>query len=436
MRKIDARYSLDGVHEFLTQRKEAARDLAATVAEVGLKVRQAGWAGIAELTTRFDRIPKEPRMESFRVSAEEFDAAKDALPPELKDAIEVSITRVRTFHQKQKRHDWYHEEPGIRTGQRFLPLERVGVYAPGGEAVLFSTLVMNIVPAQVAGCPSVTVCSPPQKSTGNVDRLILATCHLLGLDHTQILGIGGAQAIFAMAMDLPGFPRVDGVFGPGNAYVMEAKRQIQGEARIESLPGNSEILIIADEAAEPRYVAADLLSQSEHAGGEMSILVTPSEALIGKVELEVQRQLAVLDRREIATRSLSAGGALVLTQDIQQACMIANLVAPEHLEIQTQDPNHLLDNIQNAGAVFLGPWSTEPIGDYTAGTNHVLPTGGTARFSSALSVDDFMKKISIVHVEAVGLQQIGPPAMSIARAEGLTGHERAIDIRLKDLGKA
>ncbi len=433
MRKIDARSGLEEIQGFLNQRKEAARDLSATVAEVGAKVRGEGWAGIAELTARFDGIPKMGTREAFRVSSEEFAAARDALPNELKEAIEVSIARVRTFHEKQKRHDWYHEEPGIRTGQTFRPLERVGVYAPGGEAVLFSTLVMNVIPAQVAGCPFITVCSPPQKATGSVDKMILATCHLLGLDHTQILGIGGAQAIFAMASELPGFPRMDGVFGPGNAYVMEAKRQIQGEARIESLPGNSEILIIADESANPCYVAADLLSQAEHAGGEMSILVTPCEALIGQVEQEAGRQLARLERHEIITRSLASGGVLVTAQDLAQACIIANLVAPEHLEIQTQSPGSLLDKIQNAGAVFLGPWSTEPIGDYTAGTNHVLPTGGTARFSSALSVDDFMKKISVVHVESEGLRKIGPPAMSIAQAEGLTGHLAAIAIRLKDL---
>ena len=433
MRRIDARDNLEGIHEFLAQRKEAARDLAATVAEVGMKVRKEGWAGIAELTARFDGISKQPNIKAFRVSMEEFEAAQEALSQELKEAIEVAIARVRTFHTRQKRQDWYHQEPGIRTGQRFLPLENVGVYAPGGVAVLFSTLVMNVVPAQVAGCPSITVCSPPQKSTGSVDQKILATCHLLGLNHTQVLGIGGAQAIFAMAFDLPGFPRMDGVFGPGNAYVMEAKRQIQGEARIESLPGNSEILIIADESADPRYVAADLLSQAEHAGGEMSLLVTPNQDLIEKVEQEVDRQLRLLERQEIASRSLSTGGALVMVQDLEQAGVIANLVAPEHLEIQTKTPENLLDKIQNAGAVFLGPWSTEPIGDYTAGTNHVLPTGGTARFSSALSVDDFMKKISVVHVQPEGLRKIGPPAMVLAEAEGLTGHLAAIDLRLKDL---
>ncbi len=433
MRRIDARLGFGEIEDFLGQRKAASRDLTATVVEVGARVRQEGWAGIAELTARFDGVTKRPSMDAFRVSAEEFASARNALTPDLQAAIEEAVTRVRTFHTKQKRQDWYHEEPGIRTGQRFRPLERVGVYAPGGTAVLFSTLVMNVVPAQVAGCPSIMVCSPPQKATGSVDRMILATCHLLGLNHYQVLGIGGAQAIFAMALDLPGFPRMDGVFGPGNAYVMEAKRQIQGEARIESLPGNSEILILADESADPRYVAADLLSQAEHAGGEMSLLVTPNQNLIEKVEQEVDRQLRLLERQEIASRSLSTGGALVMVQDLEQACVIANLVAPEHLEIQTRTPETLLDRIQNAGAVFLGPWSTEPVGDYTAGTNHVLPTGGTARFSSALSVDDFMKKISVVHVQPEGLRKIGPPAMVLAKAEGLTGHLAAINIRLKDL---
>jgi len=218
-----------------------------------------------------------------------------------------------------------------------------------------------------------------------------------------------------------------------SAYVMEAKRQVQGEVRIESLPGNSEILVIADDSANPRYVAADLLSQAEHAGGEMSILVTVSEGLLDRVDAEVEKQLAAMRRKEIAESSLSTGGVLVLVRDVDQACEIANEVAPEHLEIQVKSPKDLVPKIRHAGAVFLGPWSTEPIGDYTAGTNHVLPTGGTARYSSALSVDDYTKKISVVEIDEEGLLAIGPPATKLAAAEGLEGHKNAIDLRLRDL---
>jgi histidinol dehydrogenase len=432
MQYIDAIESIDGIILFLEKRKESRRDVAAQVRQVAETVRAESWTGIAELTARFDGVAKSPSPEAFKVPQADYDAAANRLDPELTEAIELAITRIRRFHEKQKRHDWFFDEPGIRTGQLFRPLERVGVYAPGGAAVLFSTLLMNVIPAQVAGCPSISVCSPPQRNTGTVDALILATCRLLGIGPEVIWAIGGAQAVFAMAAELPGFPAVDGVFGPGNAYVMEAKRQIQGDVRIESLPGNSEILVIADDSANPQFVAADLLSQAEHAGGEMSILVSTSSDLLKRVEKEVESQLAAMSRREIAGSSLSTGGAMVLVRDLDQACLISNLVAPEHLEIQTSDPESLLEKIRHAGAVFLGPWSTEPIGDYTAGTNHVLPTGGSARFSSALSVDDFMKKISLVRLDREGLRVIGPAAMKLAEAEGLGGHRDAIAVRLRD----
>lgn len=433
MKRIDARTSLDPVRDFLAVRAAAQRDVSTQVAEIGKFVRAEGWQALSDLTSRFDGISKPPLPDSFRVTAEEFDAAQGTMADDLREAVLFAIDRIRRFHEKQKRGDWFHDEPGIRTGQLFRPLERVGVYAPGGAAVLFSTLIMNVIPAQVAGCPSITVCSPPQKATGSVDPLILATSGLLGLTAESVWAIGGSQAIFAMAYDLPEFPRVDGVFGPGNAYVMEAKRHIQGEVRIESLPGNSEILVIADGNANPKFVAADLLSQAEHAGGEMSILVTPSASLLESVDQEVVRQLATMERRAIASDSLATGGLLVLARDLDQACEIANLVAAEHLEIQTEDAESYLPKIRHAGAIFVGPWASEPIGDYTAGTNHVLPTGGAARFSSALSVDDFMKKISVVQVEAEGIRKIGPPAMRIAEAEGLFGHKSAIALRLAKL---
>jgi histidinol dehydrogenase len=427
---IDASISLSEIQTFLNQRKQLMKDLSTQVCAVGEAVARDGWTALADFTRRFDGITKPPEPQAFQVTQAEYEAARDFISGDLLDAIQLAIGRIRTFHEKQLRRDWFLEEPGITTGQLFRPLERVGVYAPGGTAVLFSTLLMNVIPAQVAGCPSITVCSPPQRSTGGVDRMILATCQLLGIEHTQLWSLGGAQAIFAMAYDLPGFPKVDGVFGPGNAYVMEAKHQVQGEVRIESLPGNSEILIIADDSAEPAFVAADLLSQAEHAGGELAILVTTSKELLDQVASEVHKQLALLKRNEIAAQSLSTGGALILVKDLEQACEIANLVAPEHLEIQTVDPSALVAKIRHAGAIFLGRWSTEPIGDYTAGTNHVLPTGGTARFSSALSVDDFMKKISVVNLSREGLTKIGPAAMRLAEAEGLTAHQAAIQVRM------
>lgn len=430
MQIIDATQSLAGLEAFLSRREANIRDVTVQTAAIRHEVTEKGWEGLADLTLRFDGVKKSPCADSFRVTRQEFESASNWIAPPLREAIQVAIKRVRTFHQKQKRTDWFHEEPGIRTGQLFRPLDRVGVYAPGGEAVLFSTLIMNVIPAQVAGCPEIVVCSPPQKSNQSVSPLILGTCALLGLKADQIWSIGGAQAIFAMAFGLQGFPAVHGVFGPGNAYVMEAKRQVQGEVRIESLPGHSEILIIADPSADPAFIAADFLSQAEHAGGEMCLLVTDSRQVLDAVQKEVETQLDLLERKEVAQKSISTGGALILVRNLCQAVEISNRIAPEHLEIQTEDPQALLSHIRHAGAVFIGPWSTEPIGDYTAGTNHVLPTGGHARISSALSVDDFIKKISLVHLEPEGLENIGPAAMKLAEAEGLTAHQAAIRIRL------
>jgi histidinol dehydrogenase len=433
MKKIDCRQRRDGLDAFLAARKASRTQVRASVHSIRDRVLADGWEAIADYTGRFDGIRKEAKAEAFQVREEDLKRAAGSLPPELESAVEFAIDRVRTFHSKQKRSDWFHEETGIRTGQMFRPLERIGVYAPAGTAPLFSTLIMDAVPGQVAGCPSILVCSAPQKETGTVHALILATCAKLGIPAENIWAMGSAWGIFALAYGLPGLERVDGIFGPGNMYVMEAKRIVQGEVRIESLPGNSEILVIADDSADPAFVAADLLSQAEHAGGEMSILVTDSEALLDAVCREVSHQLGRMTRRDIAASSLETGGAAVLVNDLEQACEIANLVAPEHLEIQTVEPENWLALIRNAGAVFVGEWATEPIGDYTAGTNHVLPTGGTARFSSALSVDDYMKKISIVQLTAEGVAKVGPPATVLAESEGLLGHKNAIDLRLAKL---
>jgi len=433
MQRINAVKTPEAVSEFLGQRTASKASIATAVQEVHESIQDRGWQAVAELTERFDGVKKPSERDAFRVPKDEFDRAASSLPSDLAEAIQTAIDRVRTFHTRQMREDWFLEEPGIRTGQIYRPLERVGLYAPGGQAPLFSTLIMTAVPAQIAGCPEVVVCSPPVGESGTVAPTILATCSLLGIEPAQVWSIGGAQAIFAMAAGLPGFPRVDGIFGPGNEFVVEAKRQVQGKVRIESLPGNSEILIIADETSNPEYVAADLLSQAEHAGGEMAILVSPSEQLLDRVEQELEKQLSQMKRKEIAENSLSTGGCLILTKDLSQACAIANEVAPEHLEIQVEDPSALIENIRHAGAIFLGPWSTEPIGDYTAGTNHVLPTGGAARWSSALSVDDYLKKISLIELEKEGIQAIGPPAIRMAEAEGLFGHADAIRLRLRDL---
>jgi histidinol dehydrogenase len=431
MLRIDATESDSELQRFLDSRKENRREVSASLLEIRDSVQKSGWEAIARYTAKFDGVEKAPEASAFRVNGESFNAARSSLDADLERAIETSIARVRTFHSKQKRGDWYHDEEGIRTGQLFRPLERVGVYAPAGTAPLFSTLIMNTVPAQVAGCPSIVVCSPPQRDTGTVHPLILATCGKLGLTHEQVWSIGSAWSVFALAYGLPEFPKVDGIFGPGNVFVMEAKRLVQGEVRIESLPGNSEILVIADAEADPTFVAADLLSQAEHAGGEMSILVTDSEELMDSVDREVGTLLSSMARKEIAENSIRTGGVLVRVRDLDQACDIANRVAAEHLEIQVKNPESLIEKIRHAGAIFVGPWATEPIGDYTAGTNHVLPTGGTARHSSALSVDDFMKKISLIQLDQEGVAKIGPPAMRLAEAEGLLGHKTAIEMRLK-----
>lgn len=431
MLKLDVTQSCSELSNFLNQRRLSQQDLTHQVESIANEVRQEGWAAIARYTEKFDQVKLQPNRCAFSATPQAMQNALDSLPAKLRQAIELSISRVRDYHTHQLRQDWYRNEPGIRTGQIFRPLQRVGIYAPAGTAPLFSSVIMDIVPAQVAGCPEICVCSPPQKDTGGVHPLILATCQLLNIPPEQIFAMGGAQAVFALAYGLEELPGVDGVFGPGNQYVMAAKQLVQGQVRIESLAGNSEILIIADETANPAYVAADLLSQAEHMGGEMSILVTPSERLLEQVESEVDRQIEQLMRKDIARRSMDGGGVLIKVAGLPQGCEIANQVAPEHLEIQTEDPLALLPQIQHAGAVFLGPWSTEPVGDYTTGTNHVLPTGGTARFSSALSVDDFIKKISVIQLDQDGLKRIGPAAMEMAAAEGLQAHRQAIAVRLE-----
>ncbi|MGQ7277860.1 histidinol dehydrogenase [Brevibacillus thermoruber] len=392
-------------------------------------VRERGDEAVRAYTERFDRV----RLENFRVSEAEYAEAEALVAPAVKAALTEAAANIRDFHQRQVRQSWFTaKESGTVLGQIVRPLKRVGLYVPGGTAAYPSSVLMNAIPAKIAGVPEVVIATPPGPD-GRINPAILVAAGIAGVN--EIYKVGGAQAIAALTYGTAQIKPVDKIVGPGNIFVALAKREVFGLVSIDMVAGPSEIVVLADETANPRYVAADLLSQAEHDPMSAAVLVTPSRALAEAVAQEVERQLPELPRRQIAEAALRDYGAILLVNDLDEGFAVINRLAPEHLEIMIDNPFDQLGKVENAGAIFLGPYSSEPVGDYFAGTNHVIPTNGTARFSSPLSVDDFVKKSSVVSYSKRDLQEHGHKIVALAEQEGLAAHGRAIQERLNDFAK-
>ena len=395
------------------------------VAAILERVRREGDAALFAFEKQFDGCALD--ADTIRVSPEEEKAAYAQVSDELLGVIRRAIARIRSFHEQQKQKSWFTtEENGMVLGQRVTPLGRAGVYVPGGKAAYPSSVLMNIIPAKVAGVPEIIMCTPPGKD-GSVDPVTLVAAREAGAD--MIFKAGGAQAVAAMAFGTESIPKTDKITGPGNIYVALAKRAVYGHVSIDSVAGPSEITVLADGTADPRFVAADLLSQAEHDELASAILVTTSPELAEAVIRETEAFLEKLPRRDIIRKSLDNFGHILVAETMDDAVKAVNEIAPEHLEIQTKDPFLMMTRIRNAGAIFIGPWSSEPLGDYFAGPNHVLPTNGTAKFFSALSVDDFIKKTSIIYSSREALDALHTDVVRFASAERLSAHANSIRVR-------
>ena len=392
-----------------------------TVKRIIEDIRQRGDGALIEYTNRFDRASIS-RPEELEIPYSRLRRAYESIPEELRSALEFAAARIRKFHEKQLENSFItEEEEGIILGQKVVPLERVGVYVPGGKAQYPSSVLMNVIPAKVAGVEEIVMVSP------NPNDATLAAAFIAGVD--RVFRIGGAQAVAALAYGTETVPKVDKIVGPGNIYVALAKKLLYGVVDIDMVAGPSEILVIADESANPAWVAADLLSQAEHDELAGPFCITPSFDSALKIREEVERQLETLERNEIARKSVENWGTIFVVEDLEEACRLANEIAPEHLELAVANPWELLPKIKHAGAIFLGHYTTEPLGDYVLGPNHTLPTGGTARFYSPLGVYDFLKRSSIIYLSKEGFQKVKDPAKVLAQYEGLTAHRRAIEIR-------
>lgn len=406
----------------LFARKVSGADVAGTVAEIIADVRENGDAALRKYNEKFDKCT----CESLEVSEEEFAAAMAAVPAEYLRVLERSAGNIREYHLRQVRHDYIvTAEDGSVLGQRVLPMARVGLYVPGGTAAYPSSVLMNCIPAKIAGVGEIVMTTPA--SGGEVSPAILAAAKVAGVD--RVFKVGGAQAVAALAYGTESVPRVDKIVGPGNAFVAEAKRQVYGQVAIDMIAGPSEILIVSDGKTSAKWLAADMLSQAEHDKLATAILITDSAALAGEVAEEIERQLAALPREEIARASIENNGKIIVAGDLEDAVAIANEIAPEHLELCVDAPFDYLGKVKNAGSIFLGRYSPEPVGDYLAGTNHTLPTMGTARFSSPLSVDDFVKKSCFSYYTPAALEAAADDIALFADAEGLHGHAVSATIR-------
>ena len=411
----------------LARSEDNSSDVMATVRSIIDDVRRAGDQALLDYTNRFDRLGLSDAS-ALEVIPAEIDQAVSALPPEDLSALQLAVERVGRFHEKQKTQTWLStEEPDIMLGQKVTPLDRVGIYVPGGKASYPSSVIMNAVPAKVAGVREIImVCPTPG---GELNPAVLAAARLSGVD--RIFRIGGAQAVAALAYGTATIPKVDKITGPGNIYVATAKQLVFGAVGIDMIAGPSEILVINDGSGKPEHIAADLLSQAEHDELASSILITTSRPFGEQVASEVKRQLSRLSRESIASSSWEKYGAIIIAADIDEACDFSNRIAPEHLELAVADPFALLPLITNAGAIFMGHWTPEAAGDYLAGPNHTLPTGGTARFFSPLSVDDFVKKSSIICFSEKGLKRLGPDIIRISALEGLEAHGLSVAKRIE-----
>jgi len=394
------------------------------VLEILTQVKQEGDQAVLAFTEKFDRV----HLTSMKVTEAEIEQAQTAVSQEVRQALQEAAENIRTFHEKQKRQSWMQtSDSGTILGQLIRPLRRVGIYVPGGRAAYPSSVLMNAIPAQVAGVKEIVMVTPPDQQ-GNIDPGVLTAAAIAGV--TEIYKVGGAQAIAALTYGTESIKAVDKIVGPGNIYVALAKREVFGFVDIDMVAGPSEIVVLADEQADPCYVAADLLSQAEHDPMASAVLVTPSSELAEQVQSEITRQLENLPRKNIAEASIRDYGAICVVEDLEEGIQVVNELAPEHLELLIAQPFDYLGKIENAGAIFLGEYSSEPVGDYFAGPNHVLPTNGTARFSSPLNLDDFIKKSSLIAYSRTDLLRNGDKMIALAESEGLTAHAKAIEVRL------
>jgi len=400
------------------------------VAEILADVRARGDAAVLDCTARFDGL-QAASLATLELTREELKAAFDGLPAGQATALTRAAARVRSYHQRQKQacgESWsYRDEDGTLLGQKVTPLDRVGIYVPGGKAAYPSSVLMNAIPAQVAGVPEIVMVVPTPR--GEKNPLVLAAAYVAGVH--RAFTIGGAQAVAALAYGTATVPRVDKITGPGNAYVASAKKNVFGQVGIDMIAGPSEILVLADGSTPPDWVAMDLFSQAEHDEMAQSILLCPDAGYIAQVREAIERLLPGMPRRDVIRASLEGRGALIQTRSMEEACEISNRIAPEHLEVSSADPHRWEPLLRHAGAIFLGAYTSESLGDYCAGPNHVLPTSGTARFSSPLGVYDFQKRSSLIEVSEAGAQVLGPIAATLAYGEGLQAHAQAAEFRLK-----
>lgn len=395
------------------------------VTEIIADVRVRGDAAVLELTRRFDGVNADSISE-LEIPQAELQAALDGLPADQRAALEVACERVRSYHAHQIQQDWeISEANGTRLGQRVTPLDRVGIYVPGGKASYPSSVLMNAMPAKVAGVREIIMVTPTPN--GERNKLVLAAAALAGVD--RVFAIGGAQAVAALAYGTESIPAVDKIVGPGNAYVAEAKRRVFGRVGIDMVAGPSEVLVISDASGDPDWVAMDLFAQAEHDEKAQSILLCPDADYLARVEASIAKLLPTMPRADIIRTSLIERGALIQVRDLNEACEIANYIAAEHLELSVEDPEALLLKIRHAGAIFVGHWSVEALGDYCAGPNHVLPTGRSARFSSPLGVYDFQKRTSVIRISREGAAELAPIAATLAYGEGLQAHARSAEYR-------
>lgn len=418
------------VDRLLQRQDPAAPQVEATVREVLEAVRREGDRAVIRYTAQWDGVRLTP--DRFALSRRETLEAYAAVKEDLVDALKLAARRIAAFHERQRSNPWLipEGEGGGYLGQWVLPLENVGIYVPGGKAAYPSSVLMNAIPARVAGVQRIVMCTPAP--AGKIDPTLVVAAQLAGVE--TIFRIGGAQAIAALAYGTETIPKVDKVVGPGNRYVAEAKRQVYGAVGVDLVAGPSEVLVVADDSARPEWLAADLLAQAEHDEAATALLITPSERLARRVQREVTRQLARLPRRAIVTQALRARGGIVVVRDLYRAVLLANAFAPEHLELAVERPFDLLGLVRHAGAVFLGHYCPEAVGDYMAGPNHVLPTGGTARFSSPLGVEDFLKRMSILAFSERDLHRLGETVIRLAEAEGLQAHAESVRVRMMKSG--
>jgi histidinol dehydrogenase len=415
------------LHERLAWDEASDLDIHERVRAILADIRQNGDAALLEYTRRFDQfeISDAGALEWPRSALGE---ALERLPQERADALQQAAARIRAYAERQKMDSWrYREDDGTILGQQVTPLDRVGVYVPGGKAAYPSSVLMNVIPAKVAGVPEVVMVVPTPR--GEANDMVLAAAFIAGVD--RVFRVGGAQAVGALAYGTETVPRVDKIVGPGNIYVATAKKLVFGQVGIDMIAGPSEILVISDGTADPDWIAMDLFSQAEHDEDAQAILLTPDVAHLEAVESSIRRLLPTMERADVISASLSGRGALILVRDLDQAAEIANRIAPEHLELSVADPDRLLGSIRNAGAIFMGHYTAEALGDYCAGPNHVLPTSGTARFSSPLGVYDFQKRSSLIFCSPAGSDRLARTASVLARGEGLTAHARSAEYRIQ-----